>query len=385
VFRSFFLGGFEGAAGHNIHRKWFDGVSLTRHDHFLSQDYALLSSNNILAVRECVRWPLVDKGRGFDFSSLDALITAGREAGITTIYDLFHFGYPMSLNPLSEEFLKRFGEYCHQVARRVSLATEGMCYFTPVNEPSYFAWAGGEVGMFAPYLKCTGRDLKIAMTRAAITGAEAIWAACPTARIVSVDPFCRVVPSRPDSESLRRAENFNSSVVFESWDMIGGLIMPELGGSLRHLDIVGINYYWTNQWIQDEPGAPLPDDDPRRMPLRNIARTVWKRYGREMLITETSHVGDKRPLWLQELITETEAIRSLQIPLMGICWYPVLEMAEWHTPGLWTRMGLWDLDHQGGSMRRSACKPALRVLREAQERLQAEDQAGCGLLVGEYW
>ena len=108
MFRSFFLGGFEGAAGHNIHRQWFDGVSLTHHDRFLHEDYALLKSHNIFAVRECVRWPLVDKRTHFDFGSLDALIKAGRAAGITTIYDLFHFGYPMTIDPLSDEFLKRF-------------------------------------------------------------------------------------------------------------------------------------------------------------------------------------------------------------------------------------------------------------------------------------
>jgi hypothetical protein len=371
VFRSFFLGGFEGSMGQNKSRQWFDGVSRTQHDRFLDEDYALLTSNDIYAVRECVRWPLVDTGRDFDFSTLDALIEAGRRAGITTIYDLFHFGYPPSLDLLSKEFPKRFAEYCYRVARRVSSQCEGTCYFTPVNEPSYFAWAGGEVGLFAPHLCRTGQDVKIALIRAAILGIEAMWAASPLARMVSVDPFCRIVPANSGYPEVERAEEFNSKAVFESWDMLAGRLMPELGGSLRHLDIVGVNYYPNNQWIMDETWATLTPDDPRRMPLRHIARTVWNRYGREIIFTETSAVGDERPSWIKEIVSETEAMQALHIPVAGVCWYPVLEMPEWHNSATWTTMGLWDLDHKNGSMRRIPYKPALRALREAQLRLKA--------------
>src|SRR5215204_1903433 len=110
-----------------------------------------------------------------DSSTLDVLIASGTRAGMTTIYDLFHFGYPDSLDPLSEEFPKRFAEYCFQVAQRVHRSTDGVCYFTPVNEPSYLAWAGGEVGLFSPHRKGAGFDLKVALVRAALRGTEAIW------------------------------------------------------------------------------------------------------------------------------------------------------------------------------------------------------------------
>ena len=375
MFKSFFLGGFEGSVGHNQHRHWFDGVSLTQHDRFLDEDYARLVKNEIYAVRECVRWPLVDTGRGFDWTTLDALIRSGRKAGLTTIYDLFHFGYPHSLDLMSEEFPRRFAEYCYQVAKRVASETENGCYFTPVNEPSYFSWAAGEVGLFAPHFTGRGNDVKIAVVRAAIHGINAIWAACPRARIVSVDPFCRVVPSIQTDHSRHRADIFNSRIVFQSWDMLAGTVMPELGGSPRHLDIIGINYYANNQWILDASYAPLADDDPRRMPLWHIAWTVWKRYGREVLVTETSHVGEKRPEWIRNLVGEVEKMRRLRIPIKGICWYPVLEMAEWHAPEVWVPMGLWDLEHESGSMKRIAYKPVLRALREAQTRLELHDEA----------
>jgi hypothetical protein len=173
--------------------------------------------------------------------------------------------------------------------------------------------------------------------------------------------------------SIRRAKIFNSQIVFESWDMLSGRLMPELGGSPRHLDIVGINYYFNNQWLLDED-KPLADDDPRRMPLRNIVSSVWQRYGREIILTETSHIGEARPSWIHTLIEETAAIKQAQIPLAGICWYPVLEMGEWHNHEGWTPMGLWDLDHRGGSFRRIAYEPALRALEAAQTYFEFNDQ-----------
>ena len=128
------LGGFEGSTGVNRHGHWIDSVRATHHDRYLNEDYALLTTRGVRAVRESVRWPLVDTPAGFDLSHVDALIEAGRRAGLTTIYDLFHFGYPERLHPLSPDFTPRFAEFCYKVARRVAASAESTCYFTPVNE-----------------------------------------------------------------------------------------------------------------------------------------------------------------------------------------------------------------------------------------------------------
>jgi hypothetical protein len=367
VFSSFLLGGFEGSTGFNRHGQWIDSVCATYHDRYLSEDYALLAARGIRAVRESVRWPLVDTPEGMDLSHVDRLIDAGRRCGLTTIYDLFHFGYPAGLDPFAPEFAGRFADYCYTVARRVAASAESTSYFAPVNEPSYFAWAAGEAGLFAPHRRGCGPDLKVALVQAAIQGTEAIWAACPGARIISVDPFCHVIPSR-DPGTIQRAKHFNTAVVFESWDMISGRTLPELGGSPKHLDIVGINYYWNNQWLLDDPDYVLADNDYRRLPLRDIVRTVYERYGREMILTETSHAGSRRAQWLMELVREVHAVHSLRIPLLAACWYPVLEMPEWHIPGQWTRMGLWDLDHANG-LTRLPHEPVLDVLDRVRARL----------------
>jgi beta-glucosidase/6-phospho-beta-glucosidase/beta-galactosidase len=367
MFRSFFFAGFECATGYNARGEWIDQVAATHHDKHADEDYKRLRTVGIAAAREAIRWPLVDKGAGqYDFSTAEPFIRASEKHQIEVIWDLFHYGYPADLDLFSEEFPKRFADYCYAAARHICAHSHGTCYFTPVNEPSFFAWAGGHVGRFAPHCIGKGVELKRALVRAAIKGIEAIWSAVPQARIVNVDPLCHVVPPADRPELAGDANWFNSQAVFESWDMLCGKLMPDLGGSRRHLDIVGINYYWTNQWELGRDERPLAGDDPRRVPLRDLVREVYSRYGRDLLITETAHVDDMRPQWMKYVANETEALLDEGIPLRGVCLYPILGMPEWHEQSKWTQMGLWELSQSDRGLERIVCEPMLSALRKAQ-------------------
>jgi hypothetical protein len=235
-----------------------------------------------------------------------------------------------------------------------------------VNEPSFFAWAGGEVGRFAPHCHGRGPELKLALVRAALAGINAIRAAVPEARIVNVDPLCHVVPPADHHDPHADAHDFNERAVFEAWDMIAGRLLPELGGSRAHLDIIGVNYYWTNQWEIGAEERALGCDDPRRLPLSRLLKRVWKRYGAELLLTETAHIGDMRPIWMNAMAQECEKVLDAGVPLRGACLYPILGMPEWHDQDVWTHMGLWDLVRRDGRLERQIYAPMLDALRAAQ-------------------
>lgn len=366
LFDSFFFAGFEATATRNVHGTWIDQIASTQHDRHVDADYRRLRDVGLLATRDAIRWPLVDRKGKLDFSSARPFLEASSRHGIEVIWDLFHYGYPEDIDPFSDEFVKRFAEYCHAAATLVAAHRVGTCYFTPVNEPSFLAWAGAEVGRFSPHFEGRGREFKIALVRAAIAGIDAIRAAVPDARIVNADPLCRVVPPRHHTTPHADADDFNHRAVFESWDMLCGRSMPELGGSRRHLDIIGVNYYWTNQWEIGHEESPLAVDDPRRWPFARLLRYVWKRYGGELLVTETSHVEDMRPIWLRTVADDCEKLLDEGIPLRGVCLYPILGMPEWHDRTIWTRMGLWDLTPRGGELEREIFPPMLDALREAQ-------------------
>ena len=366
MFKSFFFAGFECATGYNAIGEWIDQVAATHHDKNADSDYKLLREVGIRAAREAIRWPLVDRAGRYDFTSVRPFLEASEKYGIEVIWDLFHYGYPDDLDLVSEEFPRRFSEYCYAAARFICRNQSGACYFTPVNEPSFFAWAGGQVGRFAPHCVGKGIELKRALIRAAIQGINAIRAVIPAARIVNVDPLCYVIPPEHKPDLQRDADWFNEHAVFESWDMLAGKIMPDLGGSRSHLDIVGINYYWTNQWVLGHDEKPLPEDHPLRMPLRDLVRRVYLRYGGDLLITETAHVDDMRAKWLNYVEDEVEALLRERVPLRGVCLYPILGMPEWHDQTRWTQMGLWELEQCESELARRVCKPMLLALKKAQ-------------------
>src|SRR5688572_13594029 len=153
MFNSFYLGGFECATGYNMHGEWIDQIAATEHDLHCDADYARLEEVGIHAVREAIRWPLVDRNVRYDFTSVEPFMAATRRHGFDVIWDLFHYGYPDDLDLFSDEFPDRFAAYCREAAIFVRAHTIGTCYFTPINEPSYFAWAAGEVGRFAPHAR----------------------------------------------------------------------------------------------------------------------------------------------------------------------------------------------------------------------------------------
>jgi hypothetical protein len=367
VFRSFYLAGFECATGYNMHGEWIDQIAATEHDLHVDADYARLADVGIHAVREAIRWPLVDRGGRYDFSSVEPFVRTALAHGCDVVWDLFHYGYPDDLDPFTPELAVRFERYCRAAARFVSRHMR-RCWFTPVNEPSYFAWAAGEVGRFAPHVRRRGAELKIALAKAAIRGIAAIREEVPHARIVNVDPICRVVPGVAEPGALEHVRRFNEQWVYEFWDIVAGRVRPELGGTPRALDIVGINYYWTNQWELGMEGVPLAGDDPRRVPLAELVRAVWARYGNEVVITETSALGEARAPWIHELSVMAEDLLAERVPLRGICLYPILGMPEWHARDQWTRMGLWDLEREQDVLQRRACEPMMAALRRVQRR-----------------
>jgi hypothetical protein len=372
MFQSLVWAGFESATGVNSRGEWIDQIAATEHDRYVDEDYARVAALGIRTVRDAVRWPLVDRGGRLDFTTVEPMLAAAERHGVELVLDLFHFGYPADLDPFAPEFADRFEAYCHGVARFVAARFGGPVAYTPVNEPSFFAWAAGDAALFAPHATGRGFELKAALAAAAIRGIDAIWAVDPAARIVNADPICRVVApaGRPDLEP--EARHFNESVVFESYDMLAGRLLPELGGSRRHLGTVGVNYYWTNQWEVGRAGTPLRETDTRCATLGRLVATVWSRYGCDVAITETSHVGDRRPSWLRSVADETAALLAAGVPLRGVCLYPILGMPEWHDRETWTRMGLWDLELRDGALERVTHGPTAEALGELLAAVEPE-------------
>src|SRR3954454_12679358 len=192
IFPTFFLSGFECSTfdWHGVGRR--DLAAETRHREHAAEDYRMLADLGIAVARESVPWPFVDREGRFDFSLVDPSLEAMNAAKVAPIWDLCHYGYPDDLDPYRSDFVDRFARYCRAAAEyvipRVTARTPN--FFTPMNELTYFATAGAEWGLFAPYrTERRGRDaLRLRLCEAAIAGIAAIRDVDPAARMIAMDP-----------------------------------------------------------------------------------------------------------------------------------------------------------------------------------------------------
>lgn len=374
LFPTFFLSGFECSTFVWKDQGRRDLCEETQHLANADGDYALLASLGIGVAREGVPWPTVDRGGGVhDFSCIEPLIEAMRAHKVAPIWDLFHYGYPDDADPFAPDFAARFAAYARATAEHVAGRLPGPAFFTPVNEITFFGFMAGEWGWAAPFGK-TREDrlrLRLAVCAADIAAVKAIREVTPDARMVHIDPLILVVPprDRPDLADEAWAETFDDA--FFAFDIISGAKHPELGGSPEVLDIVGVNHYSFGQmeYRENGPHAALEPGDPRIVPMVDLLERAWKRYGRPMIVGETSGLEGGRPDWLNDVVNESLAAVNRGVELHGVCLFPGVDMPDWHT-GEWLHNGIADLERQpDGTLKRRPFAPYVAALREWQTRL----------------
>ncbi|HEX6645317.1 MAG TPA: hypothetical protein VF037_11610 [Gemmatimonadales bacterium] len=369
--RSFWIGGFESACHINRAGKRLDLATATHHDRNAELDYRLMAAEGILTAREAVPWYRADRAGCLDFTCIDPLLSAAERHGIQILWTLCHWGWPDELDPLSPEFVGRMARYARASALHIASRSEGPWWFTPVNEISFAAWAAGHVAYMHPFLSDASDAVKRQLVRAAIASMDEIWTVLPDARMLHTDPIIQVVTPRGRPDLAREAHDYTSAQ-YAAWDMLAGGLAPELGGHPRYLDVLAPNFYASNQWELHGTALPWengPRDD-RWVPLHEQLARLHRRYGRPMIIGETSHVGSGRAAWLREVTGEVVRAIELGVPLHGVCLYPLVDRPDWENADHWHRSGLWDVVPDAyGELRRVACEPCLAELRRSVERV----------------
>lgn len=254
------------------------------------------------------------------------MLRATQRTGTQVIWDLAHWGWPDDLDIWSPAFIDRFARFARAAAKVVADETDAVPFYTPVNEISFWAWAGGSLGYISPFASRRGNDLKAILVQAGIAAIEAVRETDQRARIVCAEPAINVVPRSRNEQDLHAARHYTQAQ-FETLDFMLGRARPELGGKPEYVDIVGVNYYLHNQWVDGD--LPLSIEDPRHRPLRTLLRDVHERYGRPMYIAETGIEGDLRPAWLRIIGCEAAAAREAGVPVEGLCLYPITDYPGW--------------------------------------------------------
>jgi beta-glucosidase/6-phospho-beta-glucosidase/beta-galactosidase len=371
AFRSFFMAGFECACQRTLFGDRLNLTAASEHDRLATEDYRRANSIGMLTVRDGVQWPRVETSAfRYDFSTVLPLVSAACTTGTQVIWDLCHFGWPDDLDVFSDQFIARFAGLARAFAKLLCDQYDEPPYITPINEPSYFAWAAGQVGYFQPYGRGRGSELKRQLVRATIAGIEAVREVHPRARFVNTDPtiVIHTPADRPKEAALGRA--FHESQ-FEARDLLIGNLEPGLGGSPQYLDILGVCYYAYNQLYYMgalHNNRALSLDDEHRVPLESLLRQLHERYGRPLFIAETSAEYGMRRGWLRYIACEVGRAIESGVPVEGICWYPVLNHPGWDDDRP-CQHGVWEVPGTDG--KRAAYAPLIEELDAQSEKLSA--------------
>lgn len=327
LFESFFVGGFECSNHRRSDGQRLDLLATTGHDHWAASDYQALYQHGLRSVRDGVRWHLVERTPGqYDWSSFLPMLQAAQRQGTQVIWDLSHYGWPDDIDIWRPSFVERFARYAAAVAQLVKDESAGVPFYAPLNEISFWSWAGGDEAYFNPMARGRGFELKHQLVRATLAATDAIRQVDARARFVQVDPAIHVIAQNDRPGPRREAENARLAQ-FQAWDMLCGNLWPGLGGGPDYLDIVGVNYYSDNQWYLGD--GVIGRDNPDYRPFKGILSEIWQRYQRPLLIAETGAEGDVRGEWLSYVSEQVALAMQRGVPVEGICLYPILDYPGW--------------------------------------------------------
>jgi hypothetical protein len=93
------------------------------------------------------------------------------------------------------------------------------------------------------------------------------------------------------------------------------------------VDVVGVNYY----------------PHTARTSLLKVLLKTWRRYGKPILISETSwhdghpthhqrHPGFDKGAWLSHVRQQVADAEACGVEISGICWYPIVDCPPWQRP-----------------------------------------------------
>jgi hypothetical protein len=370
VFGSFFMAGYECATHRRRDGRRLDLLAGTGHGRWAAEDYRRQAALGIRCARDGLRWHLIETRPGhYDWSSFLPMLRAARDTGIQVVWDLAHYGYPDDLDIWRPEFVERFARFSGAVARLMVDEGIEVPFYSPINEISFWSWAGGDVGYFNPTAYGRGQELKHQLIRASIASIEAIREHAPNARFVQCDPLINVMPTSNRPDEIDNAERHRLSQ-FEAWDLLSGRIWPGLGGREDYLDIIGANFYPHNQWYSNS--ERIFRGHPQYRPLAGMLAELQQRYQRPILLAETGAEADDRVPWLHYVSDQLGLALARGVAIQGLCWYPYLDYPGWDD-SRYCPTGLFGYaDGEGG---RAAYHPLQVAVEALQQRFVCQPQA----------
>ena len=151
LFQTFIMAGYECAAQRRGDGQRVDLQASTGHLRWAARDFAQLRASGIGCARDGLRWHVIERQPGqYDWSSFLPLLRVARECNLQVVWDFSHYGYPDGLDIWRPAFVERFARFAGAAARLMVDEGIDVPFCSPINEISFWSWAGGDVGYFNP-------------------------------------------------------------------------------------------------------------------------------------------------------------------------------------------------------------------------------------------
>lgn len=355
-----------------------DEYDLTQHYRFWREDLDLAASLGVRCMRYGIPWYKVNPAPGvFDWSWTDEVLQyMVRDLGIQPIVDLMHYGCPLWLERefVNPEYPERVTEYTRAFVERYRDLT---LYYTPLNEPWMNTWLCGYTGVWPPYLRGWRGWTRVmmALVRGMSLTVAAIRELQPEAQIVHVEATSSFVAGEPGMEA--EAEEWwkrrflatdllhgwvDGRHPLQRWLLENGASSEELEwlrGHPQTIDVMGCNFYPNlNVWkvVVKDGKAVRKRYYGGRAEFETVVRTYHERYGKPVMLTETSTPGPvrRREQWMDESLAVVRDLRAEGVPVIGYTWWPMFSLVGWQyrrgrklLGAYLAHMGLWDLRDDG--------------------------------------
>ncbi|MBC7433934.1 MAG: family 1 glycosylhydrolase [Rubritepida sp.] len=318
MFRSFAWAGYEAASHLRGDHARVDALRSSGHDRWARLDHAILGSLGVRTVREALRWHLIGEGTR-DWSSAQVQVEAALAMGVEIVWDICHWGVPDGMDVMAPDWPRRLADFAHDAARMLRREGGAVAGWVPVNEMSFWAWAGGHMGYFAPHLIDQGDALKRQLVHGHLAVVDALRQLGRAEPLLVCEPLIWVHPASDAQADVVEAH----SLVESSFDAIRWVLEADPTA----IDVIGLNFYPHNQWVMH--GERLLGADPRKRSLSSLLADVSRRFGLPLVVSETGAEEPDGDAWLAEMRDQLSIALAAGAPVQGVCVYPVTDYLGW--------------------------------------------------------
>ncbi len=324
------------------------GIACDSYNRF-EEDFDLCKQLNNNAVRISIEWARLEPQEGkFDyreFSHYKKVLSAAKDRGLKTYVTLHHFTNPLWFSQkggwTNLQAPKYFSRYAKECAKELGPFID--VFFT-LNEPQVLALMGYMIGRWPPnkinpFLAfiCQINQMRSHNKASKIIKAQGKYTVGLVKNIVWYEPF-EEIPYFWDAMAAK----------FIFWLNSDFFIKP----ILKNLDVLGINYYFTNQiknlslvhppgmvsnlnwWINPEG-------------LKNIL-VFAKKYNLPIYITENGLADSQdklREMFIKNMLLAVYDAMTEGSPVKGYFHWSLIDNYEWHE-GFWPKFGLVAIDRK---------------------------------------